>query len=96
MSCESCFSLFRQTCAISNPDTVVVTGALVSVFNSEQGWLEDLPPLTTGRMRHACAGYTLGGKRVRLHRLTVDRVKPLLTLHRLCAQDDIMYWPSWM
>ena len=62
---------YRYACAIPDPDTntVVITGGIltgntVSVY-SVQGWQEDLPPLNIGRYRHACAGYTSGGRRVR-------------------------------
>ena len=40
------------------------TATTVSVY-SVQGWLEDLPPLSIGRINHACAGYTSGGRTVR-------------------------------
>ncbi len=51
-------------------DTVVITGGgdtmtTVSRYDVQNGWLEDLPGLITGRYSHACAGYTSGGKRVR-------------------------------
>ena len=61
---------FSFVCAISNPETVVITGGgdnqnpnIVSVYN-DQGWQEDLAPLINARQRHGCAGYTSGGKRV--------------------------------
>ena len=63
--------IYRDSCAIPDPDTdtVVITGGrwtekTVSVY-SDQGWQEDLPDLITGRVYHACAGYTSGGRRVR-------------------------------
>ena len=50
-------------------DSVVITGGretltTVSRYN-DQGWLEDLPELITGRYFHACAEFTAGGRRVR-------------------------------
>ena len=41
----------------------VATTNTVSVY-STQGWLEDLPPLNTGRYQHACTSYVSGEKRV--------------------------------
>ena len=60
---------YSMACAIPETDTVVITGGgtdtmtTVSVYNV-QGWLEDLPELTTGRSDHACAAYTSGTRRV--------------------------------
>jgi len=58
----------RWACAIPQEDSVIVTGGLstktiVSVYNTE-GWLEDLPPLNTGRSSHACTSYWSGERRV--------------------------------
>ena len=57
---------YSDACAIPDPvtDTVLVTGGR---FNTEvrdtvtrygqQGWLEDLPTLITGRYYHACSSF---------------------------------------
>ncbi len=61
---------YRQACAITDSDTVVITGGWndtpkkVSRY-SVQGWQEDLPALITGRMNHACTSYMSRGRRVR-------------------------------
>ena len=52
---------YSYACAIPNSDTVIITGGTltpytVSVYNVE-GWQEDLPPLNTGRYRHACTSF---------------------------------------
>ena len=60
---------YRQACAIPDTDTVIITGG----YNTEttvsrysvQGWQEDLPALTKGRLNHACTSYMSGGRRVR-------------------------------
>ena len=54
---------YSQACAIPDPvtDTVVVTGGdstyTTVVRYGELGWLEDLPPLLTGRRHHACSSF---------------------------------------
>ena len=58
-----------MACAIPDTDTVVITGGkntltTVSVYN-DQGWVEDLPELITGRRDHACTSFMSGGRRVR-------------------------------
>ena len=61
---------YSLACAIPQEDSVILTGGgyytrnIVSVYNVE-GWLEDLPPLNTGRQEHACSSYWSGGRRVR-------------------------------
>ena len=55
---------FRYACAIEMGDHVIVTGGdmvdgtdkVVSVYD-EGGWLEDWPPLNTGRGSHGCGHY---------------------------------------
>merc|ERR1719468_824107 len=55
-------------CAIPDPvtDTVVVTGGLLTentvVRYGQQGWLEDLPDLITGRYIHACSSFVSSGR----------------------------------
>jgi len=55
-------------CAIPDPitDTVVVTGGADTettvVRYGQQGWLEDLPPLITGRYDHACSSFMSAGR----------------------------------
>ena len=61
--------IYSFACAIPQGDSVMVTGGsdtknTVSVYNVE-GWLEDLPPLNTGRYLHACSSYRSGETRVR-------------------------------
>ena len=60
---------YSEACAIPDTDTVVLTGGsdtrtTVSRYNDKE-WLENLPDLNIGRFRHACAGYTSGGRKVR-------------------------------
>ena len=62
---------YSYACAIPQEDSVIVTGGYwtsttVSVYNTE-GWLEDLPPLNTGRDSHACSSYWSGERRVRYY-----------------------------
>jgi len=60
----------NRACAISDPvtDTVVVTGGVggdtmnTVVRYGQQGWLEDLPPLITGRESHACSSFMSSGR----------------------------------
>ena len=60
---------YRQACAITDSDTVVITGGWNTLKKvsrySVQEWQEDLPNLITGRMNHACTSYLSGGRRVR-------------------------------
>ena len=62
--------IYSYACAIPDPvtDTVVVTGgdiAMTTVVRyGQQGWLEDLPPLITGRWRHACSSFMSAGRLV--------------------------------
>ena len=60
---------YRDACAIPDTDTVVITGGWYSQKRvtrySAQGWQEDLPALTKGRLNHACTSYMSGGRRVR-------------------------------
>ena len=65
------YVFYRQACAIPDPDTdtVVITGGwwtqtTVSRY-SVQGWVEDLPALSTGRRNHACTSFMSGRRRVR-------------------------------
>ena len=63
--------LHSDACAIPESETVVITGGrdtetTVSRYDDTK-WMEDLPPLNIGRYLHACAGYTLGGRKVRLN-----------------------------
>ena len=61
--------IYSHACAIPDPvtDTVVVTGGDyegdygVTMYD-QQGWLEDLPPLITGRMGHACTSFMSSGR----------------------------------
>merc|ERR1711971_1542538 len=67
------FNFYSSSCAISNRDTVIITGGrgvsyedtmtTVSVY-SVKGWLQDLPSLNTGRSNHACSSYWSGERRV--------------------------------
>merc|ERR1719450_1002130 len=58
------FSLKYSTdraCSIQLEETVVITGGFytkssVSIY-SEDGWVEDLPNLLTGRYHHSCGHY---------------------------------------
>ena len=47
-------------------DTVVVTGGYRTentvVRYGQQGWLEDLPDLITGRYKHACSSFVSSGR----------------------------------
>ena len=68
------FIYYSQACAIPDPvtDTVVVTGGVDRDYNAmttvvrygQQGWLEDLPPLITGRKWHACSSFMSAGRLV--------------------------------
>ena len=71
--CNNCYKkIFTETpvpSPIPDPvtDTVVVTGGdgegdYGVVRYSEQGWLEDLPPLITGRITHACSSFVSSGR----------------------------------
>ena len=60
---------YSQACAIPDPvtDTVVITGGDWPPLNAvvrygQQGWLDDLPPLITGRQDHACSSYVSSGR----------------------------------
>ena len=60
---------YSHACAISDEDSVIVTGGVytdttVSVYSVE-GWQRDLPPLNTGRRDHACSSYLSDERRVR-------------------------------
>ena len=54
---------FRFACGIELDDKVIITGGggdtknTASVYNDD-GWVEDLAFLNTGRAFHACAHYT--------------------------------------
>ena len=65
---SNCGVYFSFACAIPDEDTVIITGGYnpntVSVYSVE-GWQQDLPPLNTGRYRHACSSYWSGERRVR-------------------------------
>ena len=57
---ESSLAIFRFACSITDEDTntIIITGgqytmAIVSRYNSE-GFVEDLPSLSTGRYLHGC------------------------------------------
>ena len=58
-------TFIRAACSITDSNSVVITGGYddntiafrVSRYNIE-GWMEDLPRLTTRRWNHACALYT--------------------------------------
>ena len=57
---KSNLAIFRFACSITDEDTntVIITGgqytmAIVSRYNSE-GFVEDLPSLSTGRYLHGC------------------------------------------
>ena len=70
---------YRNACAIPDNNTVVITGGhntrtSVSRYN-DQGWIEDLPSLITGRYGHACAGYTSEGNRVRYTEMRTAMLK---------------------
>jgi len=57
-----------SACAIPDQDSVIVTGGgssknTVSVYTVE-GWQQDLPPLNTGRFRHACSSYWSDERRI--------------------------------
>ena len=59
---------YSMACAIPSGDTVIITGGMytkntVSVYNVG-GWLEDLPPLNTGRHYHACSSFWSDERRV--------------------------------
>ena len=61
--------LSSYACAIPDQEAVVITGGVatsrtVSVYN-DQGWVEDMSQLNTGRYQHACTSYMSGEKRVR-------------------------------
>ena len=69
VSISDCIFYYSWACGIPLEDSVIVTGGYdtfntVSVYNVE-GWLEDLPPLNTGRFHHACSSYLSGETRVR-------------------------------
>ena len=61
---------YSSACAIPDTatDTVVVTGGTqprTSVVRyGQQGWLEDLPGLLTGRYLHACSSFVSSGRLV--------------------------------
>ena len=61
---------YSQACALPDPitDTVLVTGGLFSSSSvtryGQQGWLEDLPTLITGRYSHACSSFMSSGRLV--------------------------------
>ena len=63
-----------MACAIPDPvtETVVVTGGRLTwttvVRYGQQGCLEDLPPLITGRFRHACSSFMSAGRLVSKYR----------------------------
>ena len=62
--------IFRRACAIPDEDSVVITGGRASGTRKKasrynrQGWVEDLPDISIGRLHHACAGYTKNGEQV--------------------------------
>ena len=60
---------YSDACAIPDADTVIITGGhftlnTVSMYDVE-GWQKDLPPLNTGRERHACTSYWSEERKVR-------------------------------
>ena len=65
---------YSSACAIPDTvtDTVVVTGGVFTwttvVRYGQQGWLEDLPPLITGRSYHACSSFKSGERLVSKYR----------------------------
>ena len=70
-NCQVCHIInYRYSCAIADPitDTLVVTGGWNTLDTvtrySQQGWLEDLPPLITGRYSHACSSFVSSGRLV--------------------------------
>ena len=61
--------IYSRACAIPDPgtDTVVLTGGqtfTTVVRYGQQGWLEDLIPLISGRCCHACTGFISAGRLV--------------------------------
>ena len=70
-----CYNIvyYSGACAIPDPstDTVVVTGGLDTentvVRYGQQGWLEDLPDLVTGRTGHACSSFVSSGRVVSIY-----------------------------
>ena len=62
----------RRACSIPGPDSVVLTGGsgLVSSKVSRytrQGWVEDLPDMSLGRMNHGCAAFIQDNEQVDIY-----------------------------
>ena len=74
------FTSFRYACAIPDPagSSVVLTGGSDTISGhgvpgtpyktvtryDRSGWVEDLPDMTLGRLRHGCAGFMKDGEMV--------------------------------
>ena len=78
---------YSGDCAIPDPitDTVVVTGGGYTyhtvVRYGQQGWLEDLPDLISGRNEHACSSFMSSG---RLVSNMYDHEGKLLSRFQMC------------
>ena len=66
---EPYISCFSAACSIPDEDSVLLTGGhwtmnKVSRYGRDQGWVEDLPDLTVGRMSHGCAAFSKENEQV--------------------------------
>ena len=63
------YFIFSEACAIPDGDSMLVTGGFftlttVSRYSKAQGWVEDLPDLAVGRVRHGCTSFSMDNQEV--------------------------------